>query len=241
MKKLALLFLGILAITACGKTDSSTEKKEITGEDLISQSDKASYGMGFDMGKRFHQIGLEINADVYFKGLRDGLTETSSPLMTEEEIRTTMIAFQQEFRQKQQAEREKQASVNKENGAAFLENNKKKDGVVTLDSGLQYKIIQGGNGPTPQLTDRVKCHYRGTTIDGKEFDSSFKRNSPATFGVNRVIKGWTEALQLMKVGSKWELYIPSELAYGERGSGSNIGPNETLIFEVELIEIEPPK
>ncbi|MBN1848090.1 MAG: FKBP-type peptidyl-prolyl cis-trans isomerase [Deltaproteobacteria bacterium] len=240
MKNFILLLIGVLAITACGKSDSTT-RKEITREDLLSQTDKASYGMGFDMGKRFHEIGLEINTDVYFKGLRDGLAESSSPLMTEEEIQTTMVALQQDFIKKQQEKREKLALDNKAKGDAFLAENKNKEGVVSLESGLQYKVIQEGTGATPQLKDRVKCNYRGTTIDGVEFDSSFKRNAPAVFGVNRVIQGWTEALQLMKAGSKWELYIPAELAYGEQGSGNNIGPNETLIFEVELLEIEPSK
>ena len=238
MKKIIALFLiGIFTLTACGKLDSTTETKDITKEDLVSQTDKASYGMGFDMGKRFNQIELEINTDAYIKGLKDGLTKTADPLMTEEEIRTTMREFQQDFRKKQQAKREQDAVDNLAKSEAFLEENKNKDGVITLESGLQYKVIQEGTGPSPKVTDRVKCHYRGTTIDGTEFDSSYKRNSPSTFSANRVIKGWTEALQLMKVGSKWQLFIPPELAYGSRGSGARIGPNETLIFDIELLEI----
>jgi FKBP-type peptidyl-prolyl cis-trans isomerase FklB len=239
MKKMSVFMLIIpFALANCGKLDSSKEKKPMTKEDLVSQSDKASYGMGFDMGKRFRQIGIEINTDIYTQGLKDGLSETSSPLMTEEEIQTAMRIFQEDFRQKQLAERDQLAATNKAKGEAFFAENKNKEGVITTASGLQYKVIQEGTGPTPQLKDQVKCHYRGTTVEGKEFDSSYKRNSPATFYVNRVIKGWTEALQLMKVGSKWELYIPSELAYGQRGSGRDIGPNETLIFEVELLGIE---
>ena len=138
-------------------------------------------------------------------------------------------------------ERKKQGEANKEKGGKFLEGNKTKQGIVTLKSGLQYKILKKGTGASPKATDTVKCHYKGTTIDGKEFDSSYKRGEPATFALNRVIKGWTEGLQLMKEGGKWQFFIPSELAYGERGSGPDIGPNEVLIFEVELLGIEKPE
>jgi FKBP-type peptidyl-prolyl cis-trans isomerase len=142
---------------------------------------------------------------------------------------------------KEMEERKNQGEANKEKGETFLEANKAKEGVTALESGLQYKILKKGTGPSPKATDTVKCHYRGTTIDGKEFDSSYKRGEPATFALNRVIKGWTEGLQLMKEGGKWEFYIPSEMAYGERGSGPHIGPNEVLIFEVELLGIEKPE
>jgi FKBP-type peptidyl-prolyl cis-trans isomerase len=138
-------------------------------------------------------------------------------------------------------ERKKQGEVNKEKGKAFLEENKTKEGIVTTESGLQYKILEKGTGGSPRPTDTVKCHYKGTTIEGKEFDSSYGREEPATFALNRVIKGWTEGLQLMKEGGKWQFFVPSELAYGERGAGQNIGPNEVLVFDVELIEIVKPE
>jgi FKBP-type peptidyl-prolyl cis-trans isomerase len=139
---------------------------------------------------------------------------------------------------KSMAERKEQGEANKKKGKEFLERNKTKEGVVTIESGLQYKILKKGTGASPKATDTVRCHYRGTTIDGKEFDSSYKRGEPATFPLNRVIKGWTEGLQLMKEGGKWQFFIPSELAYGSRGAGRDIGPNEVLIFEIELLGIE---
>ncbi len=239
---IALLLVCFMAIACQQKqaTDSSAPK-EITKESLVTMEDKASYGMGYDMGKKFSQLGFEINADLFSKGLSDALSSTESPLLTDEEIKQAMRDFQQTIRTKREEEKKKQADENKAKGDKFLEENKTKEGVVTLESGLQYKVLKEGTGNTPKPEDRVKCHYKGTTVDGTVFDSSLERKRPATFSVNRVIKGWTEALQLMKVGAKWQLFIPPELAYGERGAGRKIGPNETLIFEIELIEIEPPK
>jgi len=158
--------------------------------------------------------------------------------MTEQEIQETLKTFQQEMAAKQAEKTKQLAEINKKEGEAFLAENKKKEGVKTLPSGLQYKILTEGSGKTPKETDTVTTHYRGTLIDGTEFDSSFKRGQPASFTVNGVIKGWTEALQLMKEGSKWQLFIPSDLAYGDRGAGGQIGPHATLIFEVELISID---
>ena len=162
----------------------------------------------------------------------------SKTRLTDEEAKAVLTEVQNEVRKEQQEKTQEAAAKNKTEGDAFLAGNKKKDGIVTLPSGLQYKIMTEGKGPKPAATDTVVCNYRGTLINGTEFDSSYKRGEPATFPVGGVIKGWTEALQLMPVGSKWQLFIPSDLAYGERGAGADIGPNATLIFEVELISIK---
>jgi FKBP-type peptidyl-prolyl cis-trans isomerase FklB len=158
--------------------------------------------------------------------------------MSDDEVKTTLTALQADMRKKQEEKMQLLGETNKKAGEDFLAANKTKDGIVTLPSGLQYKILTAGTGPKPTLTDSVVCNYKGTLLDGTEFDSSFKRGQPATFPVGQVIKGWTEALQLMPVGSKWQLFIPSDMAYGPRGSGPTIGPNSTLIFEVELISIK---
>jgi FKBP-type peptidyl-prolyl cis-trans isomerase FklB len=206
---------------------------------LKDDREKVSYSIGLDIGSTFKKQYMDIDTDVLMRGLKDGLSG-AKPAMTEEEIRTTMSAYSKSMMEKQ-AERTKQAgAANLEKGQKFLEENKSKEGVKTTASGLQYKVIKEGNGASPKETDTVVTNYRGTTIDGKEFDSSYKRNEPATFPVNRVIKGWTEALQMMKPGSKYQLFIPSTLAYGERGAGQDIGPNETLLFDVELLEVKPP-
>ncbi|MCP3900346.1 MAG: FKBP-type peptidyl-prolyl cis-trans isomerase, partial [Desulfobacteraceae bacterium] len=159
------------------------------------------------------------------------------PVLDPMQMKEALLAFQEHIRAKQREELLKQSKENKAEGEAFLKENKKKEGVITLESGLQYKIIKQGKGKSPKPEDNVKCHYKGTSIDGAEFDSSYKRGQPAVFQLNRVIKGWTDALQLMKEGGKWELYIPSDLAYGDRQAGP-IKPGSTLIFEVELISIE---
>ncbi len=188
------------------------------------------------MGGSLKRNSIDVDIDALVKGLKDSLAG-GKMLMTEQEQRETLIAFQKEFQAKQQEKMKALAEKNKKEGEAFLEANKKKPGVKVLPSGLQYKVITEGKGASPKDTDTVTVNYRGTLIDGTEFDSSYKRNEPATFPVKGVIKGWTEALLLMKEGSKWQLFIPSNLAYGERGAGSAIGPNATLIFEVELIKI----
>lgn len=171
------------------------------------------------------------------RGLRDTL-EGAKPLLTDSEAETALNQLQTALKAKQDAERQKMGDANMKEGQEFLAANKTKEGVVTLPSGLQYKILTAGTGPKPAASDTVVCNYRGTFINGTEFDSSYKRGQPATFPVGGVIKGWTEALQLMPVGSKWQLFIPSDLAYGSRGAGGAIGPNATLIFEVELISIQ---
>ena len=203
---------------------------------LKSQKDKMSYIIGMDIGNNLKTQSIDVEPNILAKGVKDALTG-GKPLLTEQEIRETMTAFQNEMRVKQEVV----AKKNKEQGDSFLAENKKKEGVKTLQSGLQYKVIKVGVGKKPKLNDYVTTHYRGTLIDGTEFDSSYKRGQPATFQVSGVIPGWTEALQLMETGAKWQLFIPSNLAYGERGSGGVIGPNATLIFEIELISIQEKK
>ena len=202
-----------------------------------TQKAKVSYAIGMNVGATLHRQGVDIDPKVVQQGLQDALAG-GKMLLSEEEERAVLTELQADMRKKQQEKMQQAAEANKKEGDAFLTANKGKDGVVTLPSGLQYKIITSGTGPKPSASDSVVCNYRGTLIDGKEFDSSYKRGQPATFPVSGVIKGWTEALQLMPVGSKWQLFVPSDLAYGERGQGGDIGPNATLVFEVELISIE---
>ena len=191
---------------------------------LKDQKDKVSYSIGIDIGTTLKRQMIEVNPELVNKGIQDGLSG-AKPLMTDEQTKETMAAFQKDMMAKQAAAKKAAGEKNSEAGKKFLEENKKKDGVKTTASGLQYKVLKEGSGPTPKETDTVKVNYRGTTIEGTEFDSSYKRGEPAEFPVNRVIKGWTEALQMMKVGSKYQLFMPSDLAYGERGAGSDIGPN----------------
>jgi FKBP-type peptidyl-prolyl cis-trans isomerase len=205
-----------------------------------SLQDRASYIIGLNVGRTLKAQEITVNTDLVIKGLRDALSGAPA-LLTEEEINTAMQSFQQEMVAAQEAKRQAQAETNKKEGEAFLAANKNKAGVKTTASGLQYEVLQEGKGATPKATDQVTVHYKGTLMDGTVFDSSYERNQPATLGVNQVIAGWTEALQLMKVGSKYKLYIPSSLGYGEAGAGGVIGPNAPLIFEVELIGIGEPK
>jgi FKBP-type peptidyl-prolyl cis-trans isomerase FklB len=207
---------------------------------LNTQKDKASYAIGLNIGKSMHKDSVEVDPAILLRGLKDGLTG-SKPLLTDDEARASMVALQADLRKKQEEKMLVQGEANKKAGEAFLAENKTKDGVVTLPSGLQYKILTEGTGPKPTATDTVVCNYKGTLLDNTEFDSSIKRGQPATFPISGVIKGWTEALQLMPVGSKWQLFIPSDLAYGARGGpgGGGIGPNATLVFEVELMSIQP--
>lgn len=207
---------------------------------LKDQKDKASYSIGYDIGSTFKKQNIELNTDALFAGLKEALAGKEAT-MSKEEREKTLETFQKEMMEKQVAASKEAATKNQAEGEKFLAENKKKDGIKTTASGLQYKVLKEGTGPTPKETDTVVTNYRGTLIDGTEFDSSYKRNEPASFPVNRVIKGWTEALQLMKVGSKYQLFIPAALAYGERGAGRDIGPNSTLIFDVELLSIKPPE
>jgi FKBP-type peptidyl-prolyl cis-trans isomerase FklB len=202
-----------------------------------TQKDKISYAIGMNVGASLHREAIEVDPNLVRQGLEDALAGGKT-LLTEDEARATLGELQAGLRKKQQEKMQQAGEANKKEGEAFLAANKGKDGVVVLPSGLQYEILTSGTGPKPTASDSVVCNYRGTLIDGKEFDSSYKRGEPTTFPVGGVIKGWTEALQLMPVGSKWRLFVPSELAYGERGTGADIGPNTTLIFEVELLSIQ---
>lgn len=198
--------------------------------------DKASYAIGTSIGSSITRDDMDLNLELVFQGIRD-VVEDKPRRLTDEQLQAAMATFEEELQKRRQARSAAAADVNAREGKAFLTENTKKPGVVTLPSGLQYKVLKQGTGATPTAQDTVKTHYRGRLIDGTEFDSSYSRGEPATFPVGRVIPGWTEALQKMKVGDKWELYIPSNLAYGPRGTGADIGPNATLIFEIELLDI----
>ena len=232
MRSLILGVLCVLLVAVQGMAQDSAILK--------TQRDKVSYSMGLDIGRMLKMQGVDVDLELVTRGLKDAYTG-NQPLLTDEEMQEVLTNFKKEFIAKQQELAKQQGEKNKREGEIFLETNKKKEGVQTLPSGLQYKVLKAGAGKKPTATDTVTVHYRGTLIDGKEFDSSYRREKPATFPVNGVIPGWTEALQLMEEGAKWELFIPSNLAYGERSAGGDIGPNATLIFEVELISIEQKK
>ena len=245
----AMFFLGCLLVVtanAAGKKaeqkDKSEEKAVATEQDkkpaenvLKTEMDKVSYAIGTQIGQNFKMQSLEINVELLIRGLRDAI-KGKELILSPNEMRQVMTSFQQRMQAQQQERQKVEGTKNIAEGTTFLAKNKEKAGVTELPSGLQYKVITEGTGQTPTTENTVKTHYRGTLVDGTEFDSSYKRNAPAEFPVTGVIKGWTEALQLMKVGGKWELYIPADLAYGERGRPS-IPPNSTLIFEIELLEI----
>src|SRR5213596_2109331 len=201
---------------------------------LKDQKDKVSYSIGMNIGFNLSKQKVDINPDILAAGIKDAIA--GKPQLTQDQVKDVMAQFEKDMEQKQKQLGEK----NKTEGAKFLEENKKKAGVKTTASGLQYKVVKDGTGAQPKATDMVTVNYRGTLIDGTEFDSSYKRGQPATFPVNGVIKGWTEALQPMKQGSKYQFFVPSNLAYGERSVGPDIAPNATLIFEVELLDVKPP-
>ncbi len=226
------------------KTGPGTAARKPSVLTLKTQKEKASYAIGVNIGKGLHRDSVDVDPAILARGLRDGLGGTKT-LLSDEEMKGALIALQTEVRKKQEVknkEVEQQmlqvGEANKKEGEAFLAANKTKDDVVTLPSGLQYKILKEGDGPKPSASDSVVCNYKGTLLNNTEFDSSYKRGQPATFQVGQVIHGWTEALQLMPVGSKWQLFIPPDLAYGQHGAGPDIGPNATLIFEVELLSIQ---
>src|SRR6266446_6991894 len=229
MKRL-IICLGAVCIASIGLAQDKAQLKD--------QKDKASYSIGYDIGETFKKQNVELNPDTLFGGLKDALAGKEAAL-SKEDREKTLQAFQKEMMEKQIAASKEASTKNTAEGEKFLAENKKKEGVKTTASGLQYKVLKEGSGPSPKETDTVVTNYKGTLIDGTEFDSSYKRNEPASFPVNRVIKGWTEALQLMKPGAKYQLFIPSDLGYGPSGTGGDIGPNATLIFEVELMSVKP--
>jgi FKBP-type peptidyl-prolyl cis-trans isomerase FklB len=216
-----IIVLGILFLVS----QLNAQEKPV----LKNQKEKVSYIIGMDIGGNLKRQSIDVDPNILTKGVQDALSG-AKPLLSNEEIQETMVAFQKEMMEKQ-----------KQRGEAFLSENKKKEGIKTLPSGLQYKVIKAGTGRKPKLNNTVTINYRGTLIDGTEFDSSYRHGQPATFPVSGVIPGWTEALQLMEEGAKWQFFIPPNLAYGDRGAGGLIGPNATLIFEVELISVQENK
>jgi len=232
--------------TAKGSTTKPAGTTPRTGTSttltLKTQREKNSYALGMNIGSGLKKQGATASVDpvLVSRGLRDAMSGTKTA-MTEDEMRAALQQLMTEVRSAQEAKSHQEGATARKDGEAFLAANKSKDGVQSLPDGLQYKILQQGSGPKPTASDTVTVNYRGTLISGKEFDSSYKRGQPISFPVGGVIKGWTEALQLMPVGSKWQLFIPADLAYGDRGAGSDIGPGETLIFDVELLSIGEQK
>jgi FKBP-type peptidyl-prolyl cis-trans isomerase len=244
LKGTSAMVTSIVVILALATPVVASDEKTAAPKDepvLKDQKAKSSYAVGVQMGKKLKGPTPDLDADLVARGVKDVLTGAKM-LLTEEEMKAALEAARKDFRTKQAEVLKQLAEKNKKEGEAFLAENKTKEGVVTLKSGLQYKVLKAGDGKKPAADDTVVCHYRGTLIDGTEFDSSLARSKPATFPLKQLIKGWAEALQLMPVGSKWQLFIPPGLAYGEKGPrgvrATKIGPNATLIFEVELISIQ---
>jgi len=231
MNKLILL----ITVMALSTSLVTAQKGTASTTKAMTKQDSNMYALGMQIGRSLQSQGLEINVDMLAEGMRGFLSGT--PKLTDQQFQACMENLQQEAMQKMEAEKAASGSVNKARGEKFLAENKSKDGVKTTASGLQYKVIKEGTGKKPAKENTVKVHYTGTTIDGKVFDSSVERGEPIEFPLAGVIAGWTEGVQLMSVGSKYTLYIPSNLAYGEQGAGQAIGPNETLIFDVELLDI----
>jgi FKBP-type peptidyl-prolyl cis-trans isomerase FklB len=225
-----------------GQGTTAAKKPGTAGAPLVlkTQKDKASYAIGVNIGKGLHRDGVDVDPASVSRGIRDALLNNKL-LLTDDEMKTAIMSLQADLKKKADTEMAAAGAANKKEGETFLAANKAKEGVVTLPDGLQYKILTPGNGPKPTATDTVVANYKGTLINGTEFDSSYKRGQPVTFPVGQVIKGWTEILQMMPTGSKWEVYIPSDLAYGPQGPGraGPIGPDQTLIFEIELVSIQP--
>jgi FKBP-type peptidyl-prolyl cis-trans isomerase FklB len=224
----AVMLVGLMG---CQTTDEKNVKLE-------TQMDKVSYAIGLNIGNNMKRDSIQVNPEALLRGIMDASVDSTKHLMTDSAIAETMMAFQTEMQKKREEVAHKMSEKNRVEAEAFLAANAKKPGVVTLPSGLQYRVITQGKGKKPSATSTVTTHYAGRLLDGTEFDSSVKRGQPATFPVNGVIKGWSEALQLMPVGSKWELVVPSALAYGDQGAGGVIPPGAVLIFEVELLSIK---
>lgn len=227
-----------IILLGCDRTGATEAPASEAGAEAGGGHEVASYGIGLNMGRQFRQQEIDVDLDVLVEGLRAGMAGDEARF-TDQEIQTAMQALQQEVMAAQSKKFAEQSEKNAAEGAAFLQQNGQREGVTTLDSGLQYEVLTAAEGAKPTATDRVRVHYKGTLIDGTQFDSSYDRGEPAVFGLQGIIPGWVEALQLMSVGSKWKLYLPAELGYGARGQGGTIGPNATLVFEVELLEILP--
>lgn len=237
-QKLRLFTAAVLCSAAFQAAIAAETPATASSSSLTNEADKISYSIGIDIGQSFRKQNIQINSDLFMTGLKDGQNDKQT-LLSKEEIYQTLVGLQNKLAQQQAETTAQQAKDNLAKGEAFLAKNKTATGIKTTASGLQYRVIKQGKGAIPKPGDIVTTHYRGHLIDGTEFDSSYKRNEPATFTVNAVIPGWTEALQLMTPGSKYELFIPSNLAYGSQGIGRIIGPNETLIFEIELLSVKP--
>lgn len=229
------------ATTVQPEAQAQAQPQAAQGNKPAALQDRASYIIGLNLGQSLTSQDVPVTADLIIQGLRDGLSG-ATPLLTPEEIQAAMQEFQQQLMTAQQSKMQAVGETNMKASQTFLDQNKAKAGVKTTASGLQYEVINEGSGESPKPTDRVTVHYRGTLPDGTVFDSSYDRNQPATFPVNGVIPGWVEALQLMKPGAKYKLVIPPALAYGEKGAGGQIGPNQALVFDVELISVDktPP-
>jgi FKBP-type peptidyl-prolyl cis-trans isomerase FklB len=230
----------VIAVAAIFAFGLSACNSEVSKKDLTGQKEKISYGYGLNVGRNLKTQEVELDLKVFMKGVKDGMSGDTTVLLTDAELREAFQSYMKELNQKKMDKAKAQADENKKAGAKFLEENKTKEGVVTLPSGLQYKALEEGSGASPKLTDVVTFHYTGKLLDGKVFDSSVG-GAPAESPITNLIKGWQEALVLMKPGSKWELYIPSDLAYGDRGAGDIIEPGSTLVFEVELISFKKAK
>lgn len=226
----ALVFLA----TGCGATGGQAEKRP----QLKSVKDKVSYSIGLNIGTDFVAQGMEIDADLLALGIKDAVGR-AEPLLSDEEMQEAIVAFQEEMLSRQEEMMSELSAENLRAGQAFMAENADREGVISLPSGLQYRVVEQGEGVSPAVTDRVSVHYEGRLVDGTVFDSSLERGEPAVFPVAGVISGWTEALQLMSEGAKWEIFLPADLAYGERGAPPVIGPNAVLVFDVQLLKVNP--
>ncbi len=239
MKKMTCVLVACVLFSALSAwtADDTAKAKEKSTVVLYDDSEKLSYAVGLQVGKSLQTAAIDLKMDAFVKGIEDVMADRE-PALSDEEMMVVMNAFRQKAMEEMESKQQAEAETNLRDGQAFLAANAAKEGVKTLDSGLQYRVIEEGAGPSPTASDRVKVHYRGTLIDGSQFDSSYDRGEPVVFGVTQVIKGWTEALQLMKKGAKWQLFIPPQLAYGPNGR-PGIPPNAVLIFDVELLDINP--
>lgn len=233
LRVVLIILLGLSVTFAQNKT--KPEPKNPKPAEMKTQEDSVSYSIGQNIAANLKDPNMKINFDKIIEGIQDAVNGKSA--LIQDEMKKVLMAFNNRMMAKRSADTKAASEKNRKAGDEFLSANKMKEGVITLPSGLQYKVITQGTGASPKATDKVKVHYKGTLIDGRTFDSSYDRNEPAVFAANQVIKGWTEALQLMKVGDKWQLFIPADLAYGDNGAGEMIAPGSVLIFEVELLEI----